>query len=324
VAAVRGRRPGCGGHHRGRHCLPRTCRQPERCGRQGGRRGEASSHMEGHPAERRRRHPDGDVLPAGRDRQIGPARAWPLRGRVRLCPGRSGLGLCVQPLLHALSDRWPAAEICDYLRGNWWVHFLGIVGGIVWIAGSLSNFVAASAPRALQVGPAISYAIGQGSTMVGALWGVLVWREFAGGGAKVNRLLVLMFLLFVAGLGVVSVAPLYAADQIKLEGILVGDLFQPWHIIISLFGLVGLIGVLVFLSKSRKGGGDGIGPILVLRKFEVNPDPAAEFHLVIVGRAKGLVGLLLTLLRVSPESSLIVRKTDLTLDTMGLLGRNHI
>jgi glucose uptake protein len=105
----------------------------------------------------------------------------------------------------------PRLRFADYLRGNWWVHFLGIVGGIVWIAGSLSNFVAASAPRALQVGPAISYAIGQGSTMVGALWGVLVWREFAGGGAKVNRLLVLMFLLFVAGLGVVSIAPLYAA-----------------------------------------------------------------------------------------------------------------
>jgi glucose uptake protein len=91
------------------------------------------------------------------------------------------------------------------------VHFLGIVGGMVWIAGSLSNFVAASAPRELQVGPAISYAIGQGSTMVGALWGVLVWREFAGGGARVTRLLVLMFVLFVTGLGVVSIAPLFAA-----------------------------------------------------------------------------------------------------------------
>ena len=98
----------------------------------------------------------------------------------------------------------------DYLKGNWWVHFLGIVGGVVWMTGSLSNFVAASAPRALQVGPAISYAIGQGSTMVGALWGVLVWKEFAGGGARVNRLLVLMFVLFLTGLGVVSIAPLYA------------------------------------------------------------------------------------------------------------------
>jgi glucose uptake protein len=83
---------------------------------------------------------------------------------------------------------------------------------MVWIAGSLSNFVAASAPKELQVGPAISYAIGQGSTMVGALWGVLVWKEFAGGGPFVNRLLVLMFVLFVTGLGVVSIAPLFAAQ----------------------------------------------------------------------------------------------------------------
>jgi glucose uptake protein len=98
----------------------------------------------------------------------------------------------------------------DYLKGSPWVHFLGIVGGIMWMTGSLSNFVAASAPKALQVGPAISYAIGQGSTMVGALWGVLVWKEFAGGGARVNRLLVLMFALFMTGLAVVSIAPLYA------------------------------------------------------------------------------------------------------------------
>src|ERR1035437_5380319 len=105
----------------------------------------------------------------------------------------------------------PRLRFGDYLKGNWWVHFLGIVGGMVWIAGSLSNFVAASAPRELQVGPAISYAIGQGSTMVGALWGVLVWREFAGGGARVTRLLVLMFALFLTGLGVVSIAPLFAA-----------------------------------------------------------------------------------------------------------------
>jgi glucose uptake protein len=105
----------------------------------------------------------------------------------------------------------PRLRFADYWKGNWWVHLLGIAGGIAWMTGSLANFVAASAPRALQVGPAVSYAIGQGSTMVGALWGVLVWKEFAGGGARVNRLLVLMFALFVTGLAVVSIAPLYAA-----------------------------------------------------------------------------------------------------------------
>jgi len=99
----------------------------------------------------------------------------------------------------------------DYLKGKAWVHVLGIMGGMMWIAGSLSNWVAASAPEQLHVGPAISYAIGQGSCMVGALWGVLVWREFAGGGARVNRLLALMFLFYMAGLVIVSIAPLYHA-----------------------------------------------------------------------------------------------------------------
>jgi glucose uptake protein len=99
----------------------------------------------------------------------------------------------------------------EYFHGTVKEHFWGIVGGVVWAIGTLSSFVAASAPKELQVGPAISYALGQGSTMVGALWGVVVWKEFKGGSPLVNRCLVLMFILFVCGLILVSVAPLYAA-----------------------------------------------------------------------------------------------------------------
>jgi len=98
----------------------------------------------------------------------------------------------------------------DYFRGTSVAHAAGIIGGVVWAIGTLSSFVAASAPQELQVGPAISYALGQGSTMVGAFWGVVVWKEFAGGAPLVNRLIVLMFLLFISGLAVVSIAPLYA------------------------------------------------------------------------------------------------------------------
>jgi glucose uptake protein len=99
----------------------------------------------------------------------------------------------------------------EYFRGTGSAHFWGVLGGVVWAIGTLSSFVAASAPRELQVGPAISYALGQGATMIGALWGVVVWKEFAGAGRAVNRLLILMFLLFVTGLAMVSIAPLYAA-----------------------------------------------------------------------------------------------------------------
>ena len=104
-----------------------------------------------------------------------------------------------------------ALQFSEYFKGTSKEHFWGIVGGIIWAIGTLSSFVAASAPKELQVGPAISYALGQGSTMVGALWGVVVWKEFKGGGPMVNRLLILMFILFVCGLTMVSVAPLFAA-----------------------------------------------------------------------------------------------------------------
>ena len=75
-------------------------------------------------------------------------------------------------------------KIKAYFRGRATVHLLGIAGGLMWATGTLASFIAASAPKELQVGPAVSYALGQGSTMVGAFWGVFIWKEFAGGGSE--------------------------------------------------------------------------------------------------------------------------------------------
>ena len=100
-------------------------------------------------------------------------------------------------------------EFGEYFRGRPSQHLLGLAGGAIWCVGMVANFVAASAPPQVNVGPAISYAIGQGATMVSALWGLLVWREFAGATSKVVLLIVLMLVLFVSGLGLVSIAPLY-------------------------------------------------------------------------------------------------------------------
>jgi len=80
----------------------------------------------------------------------------------------------------------------------------GVVGGMIWGVGTVSNFVASYAQM---VGPATSYALGQGATMVSAIWGVFVWKEFKGARAGVNLLLALMFLFFVLGLVCVALAP---------------------------------------------------------------------------------------------------------------------
>jgi len=103
-------------------------------------------------------------------------------------------------------------ELLDYFKGLPKQHLLGVVGGVIWCAGTLANFVGSSAPENIQVGPAVSLALGQGATMVSALWGLLVWKEFAGADSRIKSLLVIMFVLFIAGLGMISVAPLFAAQ----------------------------------------------------------------------------------------------------------------
>jgi len=102
--------------------------------------------------------------------------------------------------------------LVDYFRGGGKPgrnHLLGVLGGIIWCVGATCNYVAASAPAAISPGPAVSYAMGQGATLISALWGLLVWHEFRGAAMKVKLLLAVMLLLFVAGLGMVAVAPLY-------------------------------------------------------------------------------------------------------------------
>ncbi|HEY2472313.1 MAG TPA: AcrB/AcrD/AcrF family protein [Terracidiphilus sp.] len=103
-------------------------------------------------------------------------------------------------------DGKPRVNGSDYWRAPFGWHLAGIIGGAIWCVGAVANFVASGAHL---VGPAVSYSIGQGATMVSALWGVFVWREFAGAPRAAHLLLVLMFVFFVLGLSAVALAPLY-------------------------------------------------------------------------------------------------------------------
>ncbi len=87
----------------------------------------------------------------------------------------------------------------DYFKkGTPWLHVVGILGGMIWGVGM--SFAIISGDRA---GYAISYGLGQGATMVAALWGVFVWREFKNARPGTNTLLALMFALFIVGLALI-------------------------------------------------------------------------------------------------------------------------
>ena len=84
-----------------------------------------------------------------------------------------------------------------YFAGSFPTHLVGALGGAIWSLGTLISFVAAGAAS-----PAIAYALGQGATLVSALWGILIWKEFAGAPKKAGILNFAMVVLFVAGLAV--------------------------------------------------------------------------------------------------------------------------
>ncbi len=82
-----------------------------------------------------------------------------------------------------------------FFKGGFPIHLVGVLGGSIWGLGTLLSFVTSGAAS-----PAIAYALGQGATLVSALWGILIWKEFAGAPKKSTVLNFAMFVLFVAGL----------------------------------------------------------------------------------------------------------------------------
>ena len=83
-----------------------------------------------------------------------------------------------------------------YFRGDARTHTVGLLGGAIWCLGQSFSMIASE-----QAGAAISYGLGQGATLVSALWGILIWKEFRGAPKASDRLNVAMFVLFIIGLG---------------------------------------------------------------------------------------------------------------------------
>jgi glucose uptake protein len=88
----------------------------------------------------------------------------------------------------------------QYFSGNIKEHFTGILGGMIWCVGMTFSIIASG-----KAGFAISYGLGQGATLVAALWGVFIWKEFKGIKGTAG-MLAIMFLLFLVGIGMIIFA----------------------------------------------------------------------------------------------------------------------
>ena len=100
----------------------------------------------------------------------------------------------------------PPVGLSEYFRGNLKTHVLGLLGGVLLACGLVAHLVAGASPLA---GPGAGNLVALGgSALVSALWGMFAWKEFGGSELRVKLLLMLMSVLFLAGLALIWIAPL--------------------------------------------------------------------------------------------------------------------
>jgi glucose uptake protein len=115
-----------------------------------------------------------------------------------------GVGLLVSNIIFLVPLMYKpvsgeVAPMGEYFsKGTPKLHLVGILGGVIWAVGFSFNIIAAGS-----AGYAISYGLGQGATMVAALWGVFIWKEFKDAPAGTNMYIGAMFVLFFIGLGLI-------------------------------------------------------------------------------------------------------------------------
>ena len=135
---------------------------------------------------------------------------------VHLVPGKMGpysavvvfsVGLLVSNFLwNSINMYRPlTGEPCTYkqyvTKGTWGLHAVGILGGIIWNIGMSFSILASGI-----AGPSISYGLGQGATLIAAIWGVFIWKEFKSAPRGTNKLLTVMFLSYLIGLILIIIA----------------------------------------------------------------------------------------------------------------------
>lgn len=91
----------------------------------------------------------------------------------------------------------------QYFKGNYANHLTGVLGGIIWCVGMSFNIIASA-----KTSPAIAYGLGQGATVVAAIWGIFIWKEFKNAPKGTSLLINAMLLLYVAGLTLIILTKL--------------------------------------------------------------------------------------------------------------------
>ena len=133
----------------------------------------------------------------------GAGKLMPLTATFFFAVGAFVTTLVFNPFFMRNPVEGPPVSFASYFQGSLTTHLIGMLGGVIWATGITASFIAVGT-----AGPAISYALSNAAPVAAILWGVLVWREFAGAPRKASFQLAGMFLCFLIGLALITYSKL--------------------------------------------------------------------------------------------------------------------
>ena len=130
--------------------------------------------------------------------ELASGKLTPYTANVLFAVGVLVSNCVIMPILMRKPFVGEPVEKGAYWKGTFKDHFWGWVGGVIWAIGMTLNVIASGVASA-----AVAYGLGQGATLMSAIWGVFIWREFKGAPKGVGKILTAMFACFVVGLALI-------------------------------------------------------------------------------------------------------------------------
>jgi glucose uptake protein len=127
----------------------------------------------------------------------------PLSATFFFCLGAFLTTFIFNPIFMRYPVEGEPVKMAEFWKGAGKTHVPGFIGGLIWATGITASFMAVKS-----AGPAVGYALSNAAPVVAMLWGVFVWKEFAEAPKGTNRLVSLMFALFLVGLVLITYSKL--------------------------------------------------------------------------------------------------------------------
>ncbi len=148
-------------------------------------------------------------FPAMRQATEGDNGVSPYGAVLFLAAGVFGSSIIFVPFFLNFPVRGKPLTVRQYFKLEKGQHINGVLAGIVWTAGLLGGLVTVGLPAAILPSPLVAYLLNHSAPLLTAAFGLVLYRDLPEAPTKVHAMMGAMFVMMLAGMGMIALAPVY-------------------------------------------------------------------------------------------------------------------